>query len=179
MAEFRLFGVTTLDTVRSSTFIGSAKNVSPVDVSIPVIGGHSGATIIPVISASPLKFTDTERDALVQRIQFGGDEVVKAKNGAGSATLSMAYAGARFVDSLLQAAVLGKTGITECSFINTDVANGLEFFSTVVELGKNGVEKAHPIPPLSEFEQGLLAKAVPELQASITRGVDFILKASL
>lgn len=28
---------------------------------------------------------------MVKRIQFGGDEVVKAKDGAGSATLSMAY----------------------------------------------------------------------------------------
>lgn len=28
-------------------------------------------------------------------IQFGGDEVVKAKDGAGSATLSMAFAGFR------------------------------------------------------------------------------------
>lgn len=30
---------------------------------------------------------------LTVRIQFGGDEVVKAKAGSGSATLSMAYAG--------------------------------------------------------------------------------------
>lgn len=30
-------------------------------------------------------------------VQFGGDEVVKAKDGAGSATLSMAYAGFRYV----------------------------------------------------------------------------------
>jgi malate dehydrogenase len=28
-------------------------------------------------------------------VQFGGDEVVKAKDGAGSATLSMAFAGFR------------------------------------------------------------------------------------
>ena len=33
----------------------------------------------------------TELEALTKRIQFGGDEVVKAKAGAGSATLSMAY----------------------------------------------------------------------------------------
>ena len=30
-------------------------------------------------------------------MQFGGDEVVKAKDGAGSATLSMAYAGYRYL----------------------------------------------------------------------------------
>ena len=34
---------------------------------------------------------------IVKGVQFGGDEVVKAKDGAGSATLSMAYAGFRYV----------------------------------------------------------------------------------
>ncbi|KAG2063978.1 hypothetical protein BDR04DRAFT_342839 [Suillus decipiens] len=33
--------------------------------------------------------------ALVHRIRFGGDEVVKAKDSADSAALSMAYAGTR------------------------------------------------------------------------------------
>ena len=35
--------------------------------------------------------------------QDAGTEVVKAKAGAGSATLSMAYAAARFTDSLMKA----------------------------------------------------------------------------
>lgn len=60
-------------------------------------GGHSGVTIIPILSSTRLSFTQAEVDALTQRIQYGGDEVVKAKDGAGSATLSMAFAGARFV----------------------------------------------------------------------------------
>lgn len=64
---------------------------------IPVVGGHSGLTILPILSQSqpPLPaslFADQEKlDALIKRIQFGGDEVVAAKAGAGSATLSMAY----------------------------------------------------------------------------------------
>jgi malate dehydrogenase len=41
--------------------------------------------------------------ALTVRIQNGGTEVVQAKAGAGSATLSMAYAGAGFVDALVRA----------------------------------------------------------------------------
>lgn len=35
------------------------------------------------------KFTEEDIKALSHRIQFGGDEVVQAKDGAGSATLSM------------------------------------------------------------------------------------------
>ena len=45
-------------------------------------------------------FSDADRDALTRRIQFGGDEVVQAKAGAGSATLSMAYAGYLFTEGL-------------------------------------------------------------------------------
>lgn len=33
---------------------------------------------------------------MVIGVQYGGDEVVQAKGGAGSATLSMAYAGYRY-----------------------------------------------------------------------------------
>ena len=53
-------------------------------------------TIVPLLSQSNHPdISGTVRDELVNRIQFGGDEVVKAKEGAGSATLSMAYAGYR------------------------------------------------------------------------------------
>ncbi len=41
-------------------------------------------------------------EKLVCRIQFGGDEVVKAKDGAGSATLSMAYVGAKLTNAVLK-----------------------------------------------------------------------------
>ena len=65
---------------------------------IPVVGGHSGKTIIPLISqANPaVKVPEDKLQALTTRVQFGGDEVVKAKDGTGSATLSMAYAGYKY-----------------------------------------------------------------------------------
>ncbi|VDM24029.1 unnamed protein product [Hydatigera taeniaeformis] len=45
-----LFGVTTLDIIRSNTFIAETKGLDVAKVSCPVIGGHSGNTIIPVFS---------------------------------------------------------------------------------------------------------------------------------
>ena len=61
---------------------------------VDVIGGHAGTTIIPLLSQVPAtNFSDADVEAVTQRIMFGGDEVVKAKAGGGSATLSMAYAG--------------------------------------------------------------------------------------
>lgn len=141
----RLFGVTTLDTVRSETFTAHVLGKSPTEFTIPVIGGHSGETIVPLLSlASPAVSVEGEqRDALIKRIQFGGDEVVQAKEGKGSATLSMAHAGFRFVDSILKA-VSGTAGIVENTFVYlpgveggeaVKKITGVDYFALPVELG--------------------------------------------
>lgn len=78
--------MTTLDVVRASRFIAQIKGTDPEAEFVPVIGGHSGVTIVPLLSQSNhVSLDGVARDALVKRIQFGGDEVVEAKNGAGSA----------------------------------------------------------------------------------------------
>ena len=50
-------------------------------MTVPVIGGHAGTTIVPLLSQVQPKvsFTDSEVEALTQRIMFGGDEVVKVR----------------------------------------------------------------------------------------------------
>jgi malate dehydrogenase len=173
----RLFGVTTLDVVRSSTFVSSVKDLEPENVHVHVIGGHSGVTIMPILSQTGLTFTEPEVEALTKRIQFGGDEVVKAKDGTGSATLSMAQAGERFASSLLKA-LSGQKGIVEPSYVFSPVMKekGIEFFATNVELGKEGVEKIHAIGPMNAFEEKLLDAAVPELKKNIAKGVEFAQK---
>jgi len=93
-------GVTTLDVVRAETFVAEIiGEKNPQSLTIPVVGGHSGETIVPLFSqAKPsVKIPADKLPALIKRVQFGGDEVVAAKDGAGSATLSMAYAGYRYV----------------------------------------------------------------------------------
>ncbi|KAJ3207865.1 Malate dehydrogenase, cytoplasmic [Entophlyctis luteolus] len=175
----RLFGVTTLDIVRANTFVSGIKEVNVQGTEVPVIGGHSGVTIVPILSATSHSFSEEEVKALTQRIQYGGDEVVKAKDGAGSATLSMAYAGARFANSLLEATVAKKSGVKECTFVKSDVVDGVEYFSTVVEFGPEGVHKIYPIPSLSAYEKGLLDACIPELKGNIQKGVDFVKNATI
>ncbi|KAF9584369.1 Malate dehydrogenase, cytoplasmic [Lunasporangiospora selenospora] len=174
----RLFGVTTLDVVRASRFVSEVKKVTTEEANITVIGGHSGVTIVPLLSQSGFKFTEDEVKALTKRIQFGGDEVVTAKNGTGSATLSMAFAGARFTNSLLEAVVSGKKGIVEPTFVESPVfEKDVQFFATNVELGPNGVEKIHPVGKINQFEQGLIDAAIPELKNNIAKGKAFVNKA--
>ncbi|XP_011310556.1 malate dehydrogenase, mitochondrial [Fopius arisanus] len=172
----RIFGVTTLDIVRSNAFIGEAKGIDPQKVSVPVIGGHSGITIIPLISqAKPsVSFPDDKLKALTERIQEAGTEVVKAKAGTGSATLSMAYAGARFGFSLIRA-LNGEQNIIECSYVRSNVTDA-KYFSTPILLGKNGVEKNLGLGKLSAFEEKLLQAAIPELKKNIQKGEEFVNK---
>jgi len=186
----RLFGVTTLDVVRASTFTAEVTSGnSPADLVIPVVGGHSGKTIIPLFSqAKPaVKVSEDKLQALTTRVQFGGDEVVKAKDGAGSATLSMAYAGYKFAESVLKA-VKGQSGIVQPSFVYLPgvpggdavqkSVDGLDYFSTNVELGAEGVAKAYPLGNLTPFEKDLLKEAIPELKGNIEKGVKFITESS-
>lgn len=100
---------------------------------VTVIGGHAGTTILPLLSQVPgAKFSDADVAALTHRIQFGGDEVVKAKDGSGSATLSMAYAGQVFTSRLL-AAMAGEKDVVECTFVENNLT-AAPFFSTPVRI---------------------------------------------
>ncbi|XP_046338992.1 malate dehydrogenase, mitochondrial-like [Haliotis rufescens] len=172
----RIFGVTTLDVVRANTFIAEAKGLDVAKVNVPVIGGHAGATIIPIISqcTPPVSFPAEERNKMTTRIQNAGTEVVEAKAGAGSATLSMAYAAAQFGFSVLEA-LGGMEGKVECAYIRSDETEA-KYFATPILLGKEGVEKNLGMGKLLEYEIGLLKAALPELQASIQKGEDFVLK---
>ena len=108
---------------------------------------------------------------LTERIQDAGTEVVKAKAGAGSATLSMAYAAARFTYSLIKA-MNGKEGVVECAYVASNVTEAT-YFSTPLLLGKNGLEKNLGLGKLSAYEEELLKACIPELQKTIKKGEEF------
>lgn len=171
----KLFGVTTLDVVRANTFVSQKKNLKLIDVDVPVVGGHAGITILPLLSKTKpsVSFTDEETEKLTVRIQNAGTEVVDAKAGAGSATLSMAYAAARFVESSLRA-LDGDGDVYECSFVDSALTD-LPFFASRIKLGRSGVEAVieSDLQGLTEYEQKALEALKVELKASIEKGIAF------
>lgn len=46
----KLLGVTTLDVVRANTFVAQNKGLDLKEVDVPVVGGHAGITILPLLS---------------------------------------------------------------------------------------------------------------------------------
>jgi len=169
----KLLGVTTLDVVRSNTFIGELKGVDPSLVDVPVIGGHAGITILPLLSQTSPKFSfsDEQVAALTKRIQNAGTEVVEAKAGKGSATLSMAFAAARMGESCLK----GLTGVptVECAYVQSTVTE-LPFFASKVTLGPEGVATVHGLGELSASEKAGVEKLLPDLKKQIAKGVAFV-----
>merc|ERR1712166_952591 len=168
-------GVTMLDVVRSNTFVGELKGVAPELVDVPVIGGHAGITILPLLSQVTPKvtFSEAEIAALTKRIQNAGTEVVEAKAGKGSATLSMAFAAARMATSCLK----GLSGFptVECAYVDSSVTE-CAFFASKVTLGPEGIAEVHGLGALTDFEAEGVKKLIPDLQKQIAKGVEFASK---
>jgi malate/lactate dehydrogenase len=79
----KLFGVTTLDVVRAETFVAEITGEkNPANLNIPVIGGHSGETIVPLFSqAKPSVNIPSEKlDALVNRKWAGFQDAFVSAN---------------------------------------------------------------------------------------------------
>ncbi|KAB2600692.1 malate dehydrogenase [Pyrus ussuriensis x Pyrus communis] len=165
----RLLGVTMLDVVRANTFVVSTSRTSLCvsyhlcswEVDVPVIGGHAGVTILPLLPGVVLVCWS------FNKILFA---ILQAKAGASSATLSMAYAAVEFAYACLRG-LRGDAGVVECTFVASEVTE-LPFFATKVRLGRSGAEEIYQLGPLNEYER----IGLEELAASIQKGVSFIKK---
>jgi malate dehydrogenase len=166
----KILGISTLDIVRANKFV---QERTGMPASIPVIGGHAGKTILPLFSQDPAGATipAAEIPDLDARVQDAGTEVVKAKNGKGSATLSMAYAGARLGKAVLSG--LAGVPVTECAYVESSVQPGLPYFASRVVFGKEGVQQVLPIGKLSKHEEMRLAELTPILKGEIDDGLEY------
>ena len=174
----KLFGVSTLDVVRAKSFVSELKEKHAETVKVPVIGGHSGPTILPLLSQAlsegrKIEFTQEEIESLTHRIQNAGTEVVEAKAGGGSATLSMAEAGARFAVAVFKA-LLGEDCV-RYAYVESKKDSGYpEFFAHPVRFGLTGVEEILPIGQLREYEKEKLKALEEVLEADIKLGKGFV-----
>lgn len=167
----KVCGVTTLDVIRANTFVAQHLGRDPSEVDVTVIGGHAGITILPLFSQVPgWSATPEQREAMTVRTQFGGDEVVQAKAGAGSATLSMAYAGYLFTENVLRA--MNGESVTQCAFVESNLTEA-KYFASPCRFGANGVEQVLGYGSLSDYEQAWFDRMMPELKAQIQKGEDF------
>lgn len=174
----KIVGITTLDVVRANKFVGEKSGKNPNYINVPVIGGHAGTTIMPVFSQDKVAATIPEEEIpdLDKHVQNAGTEVVDAKGGKGSATLSMAYAGARFGKAVL--AGLSGRKRTECAYCKSDVTD-LPYFTQKVVFGEGGIVKLLPLGEMNDYEKGRLEEAKTQLKTEIDTGLKYAEGTSL
>ncbi|KAI4283392.1 MAG: hypothetical protein L6R35_005190 [Caloplaca aegaea] len=149
----RLFGVTTLDVVRAETFIQDfAGEKDPSKIVIPVVGGHSGETIVPLFSQS--------KPAINIPAEKLGPLVKPAKGQKGIIEPSYVYL----------------PGIDGGDAISKET--GVDYFSVPIELGPLGAEKAQNVlSSITLEEKRLLEACKTGLKGSIEKGIQFIAKS--
>jgi len=168
----KIVGITTLDVSRADKFVHEITGANIDTIDVPIVGGHAGTTILPLFSqdrAGATIPTDKIPD-LDKKVQDAGTVVVSAKNGKGSATLSMAYAGARLGSAVL--AGLNGQDRTECAYVKSSVTE-LPYFASKVTFGTEGVKTVHPLGKLSKWEEERLQGLIPVLKEEIDAGLEY------
>lgn len=150
-----------LDSARYRTFIAWEAGASVEDIHATVLGGHTEATMVPIVSTAqvggvPLtSILPREKvDAVVQRAKNGGAEIVALLK-----TGSAFYAPAAATVEMVEAVLLDKKRVLPCAV----VANGEydirdTFVGLPVKLGAGGIEQVYA-PPLWDDEIEGIRKA--------------------
>jgi malate dehydrogenase len=139
-----------LDSARYRTFIAFETKSSPKDVHAQVLGGHTEATMVPVVSTAhvggvPLTklLSKKKIDAVVQRAKNGGAEIVGLLK-----TGSAYYAPAAATVEMVEAVLLDQKRILPCATLASGQygINGT-YVGLPVKVGARGIEAVYA-PPL-------------------------------
>ncbi|XP_075972351.1 malate dehydrogenase, mitochondrial-like [Anticarsia gemmatalis] len=171
---FKMFGITHIDTARARMLTARALQINPLDLTVPVIGGHSDDTIIPLFSnmAPCATVVDPYKaDTLTRLVRKAGTEVVFQKHGKECATLAMAWAINEFINLMIDA-IRGQEVIVNCFTANPNF--GTRFFSGATKVGPYGITQACHSFQLSDFESFLLNTAVPLINRDVGLGEEYV-----
>ena len=185
-ASKRVFGVTTLDVVRASTFVAHECGLEPKITHVPVVGGHGGESILALVSQTQpaISLTADIQEALEKRINNAAFDVIAAKNGAGSATLSMAYAAWRFCETLINA-ITGdqKSLVYDYAYVSTEsiapvagLGSDDRYFAGRCALNASGLVAMDPIPvaSLTDYERRRLHEAKAKCKADVLKAFEYL-----
>ncbi len=157
-----------LDSSRYRTFISMETGVSVKDVSAWVLGGHTEATMVPIVSNAtvggvPLSqlLPADQLDAVVKRTQRGGAEIVDLLK-TGSAFVAPAVATIEMVDAIL---LDEKRILPCCALLNGEFGVIGGYVGVPVTLGAGGIQQIHDIPVSADEAAAIKAAgdAVKEL----------------
>ncbi len=157
-----------LDTARYRTFIAMETGASVKDVSAYVLGGHTEATMVPLISNArvggvPLVqlVGEEKANALAQRARNGGAEIVALLK-----TGSAYYAPSAATVAMAEAVILDqKRVIPAAAYLQGEYGITDAYVGAIIQLGAAGMERIIETPLSPSEQEGMqkAAAAVKEL----------------
>ncbi|KAF9407511.1 hypothetical protein HW555_012501 [Spodoptera exigua] len=164
----KLFGVTGLDALRAQTLYAEENNISPRNCVVPVIGGHSEKTLIPLLSqAQPsVDVNDTISQNFTLKYRKFHERIANAKSGK-SPVLSVAYSALLFTRSVLNA-LDGQQTRVHAFIENNDF--GTAYFGGLVDINHEGVKEMLRYTTLTPYECQLLEQSFNELRKDVLKG---------
>lgn len=165
-----------LDSTRYRTFISMETGASTKDVSAWVLGGHTEATMVPLVSNAsvggvPLTqlLAADQLKAVVERTKRGGAEIVALLK-TGSAFVAPAVATIQMADAIL----LDERRVLPCCTLLQGEFGGVKdaYVGAPVLLGAGGIQKVYDIPVSADELKAIQAAgdAVKELVAATPKG---------
>ena len=150
-----------LDSARYRTFIALESGKSVSEVNAWVLGGHTEATMVPLISNASIGGVPIDEimgkdsiDKTVERASKGGAEIVGLLK-TGSAFTAPAFATIEMVESII---LDQKRILPACALLNGEYGINDAFVGVPVTLGNNGIEEIHEFK-LSDKELSQLQNA--------------------
>ncbi|CAG2061844.1 unnamed protein product [Timema podura] len=156
----KVFGMTAHHVIKANTHVGEVACIDPSEIIVPVIGGNSTETIVPLLSqAKPCSCIELNESAVPQlyharfvafqeerrnityRIKHAEEWVRSLRKHKGSDFLSCALALVRFTISLIKG-IHGEEAVIECAFVKTEKIPGLSFFALPLLFGPEGLRKS-------------------------------------
>ncbi|RNE99563.1 malate dehydrogenase [Trypanosoma rangeli] len=183
----KLLGVTSLDVIRTRTFVAEELQMNPFDLNVPVVGGRGGVTACPLVSQTTLQIPHERIIHVCNRVQSCGSHSTYGASGVAcelkdekaasvelqpKVALSLAHAVLEWSVSVLKA-LRGDRGIVECSFVESTMRKETPFFASRVELGEEGVARLLPLGLLTAYERELVETAVPFIAGDVEAGLRF------
>lgn len=158
----------TIDTVRANTALARLIKHSSDKVSVPITGGHSSTTVVPLLSKAKPCMPGDEDDVvrITKDVQKCSEKPSPPNENLFS--FCMAYSMARFANSLIKA-IKGQP-VLEYAYVRCDLYSDLTYLTTLVEIGPQGTQRIQEFPSLTGYEECLMQNAYAALKEDIYLG---------
>lgn len=171
---FKVFGITQIDTARTRTYAAKVLQTSSWNINIPVIGGHSDDTVIPLfsyITSSGYVVDPNQANLLTDLVRRSGTEIVYKKHGYESAVLAVAWSICEFCNTVIDA-ISGSEVEATCYCANAHF--GTRFFAGPVTIGPYGIIRPCQHFCFNDYESFLVRSAVPAIKKDVCLGENYV-----